>query len=418
MIVATAEARESDSSGSDNLAGPWHQEAESDESPAREILDQTYSLFDGGNPIGKRHLVATEKAQTLSIDEETLLTLGLPGAVGIVERDTSIDYSLSGDGSQTLRGEFSVKEAGAPVTSGTFELADGQAVMAWTSYSERGHTLETPKKQNATVKPPAGPIVFESTILVIGPRLLPDDGQRKIVWAEIDNTPKETLVEFKTGYRLERTRRAEGAGFTIAVFEPDSSSPEMALDFDAEGECERIRAGSTIVMQPQQMPLPKGQIERELLRVETGKPFKEVESAFEQYFKVKHPLYAELSDRPGLEELVRSKAERRKLAEEAEACPVGKIINSFPGKPSLTFVETSELSKDEISLVEVDLYHNADGTCRVVVREQHREKRDGVAFAKSKPITEEDIRRIIKHAAAGTGNAQPSAESQDSAKRS
>ena len=135
---------------------------------------------------------------------------------------------------------------------GTVEFKNGEALTRWTSYTERGQELETPKKQQATVTPPAGPLVFGHTIQVVGPLLLPEDGERKIVWGNFDDhTPTgKPLIEYQAGCRLRRTNRPEGAGFTITLFEPDSDTPEMILEFDVRGNCESIRAGSTTVMKP------------------------------------------------------------------------------------------------------------------------------------------------------------------------
>jgi len=249
----------------------------------------------------------------------------------------------------------------------------------------------------------------------VGPLLLRDEGEREVVWAEFDDDSKKSLVEFKAGSRIKRTERAQGDGFTITFYEPKSSEPEMTLDFDAEGKCERIQAGSTTVMQPRHMPLPKAKEERVLFRIETNKPCKEVESAIHQYYVDKYPQFAALNawsvgESKTLEESL------RKLGRLQDASPVSTMVNSSPDMPFMIFAERTELSESEVSVVTVELYRNEDGTCRVVVREATREKQDGDPFAKGKPITEEEIRSFIKHAAA-VEHAQPPVKSDASTNR-
>ncbi len=151
-----------------------------------------------------------------------------------------------------MRGTTSTKEQGSLVMHGTVEFKNGEALTSWTSYTERGRKLETPRKQQATVRPPSGPLVLESTIQVVGPLLLPQDGERKVVSATFNNHVRagKPLVEYVAGCKLRRTTRPEGAGFTIALFKPDSEKPEMTWEYDSKGKCESIQMGSTTVMKP------------------------------------------------------------------------------------------------------------------------------------------------------------------------
>ena len=224
-------------------------------SGARIILDQGYTILDGGEEIGSRHLVVTKKDETLSIVEEYSLALQFDGApLGIVERNVSAVYAVAGDTPLLMRGTNSTKEQGGLVMHGTVELENGKAEMKWTDHTESGRKLDRPSQQLATVKAPPGPLVLGSTIQVVGPLLLPKDGDRIVGWATFNNRVRKgkPLVEYKAGCTLKRTSRLEGAGFTITLFEPHSDKPEMTWEFDSKGNCESVQLASTTVMKPRE----------------------------------------------------------------------------------------------------------------------------------------------------------------------
>jgi len=230
-------------------------EVNTDASAPRTILDQGYTILDVGKEIGSRRLVVTENDQTLSIVEEYSLALKFEGApLGIVERDFSAVYSVAGDTPVLMRGTTSTKEQGALVMHGTAEFSSGEALTSWTSYTDGGRKLDPPTKQQATVKPPPGPLVLGSTIQVVGPLLLPEEGECKVVVATFNNKVRngKPLVEYEAGCRLERTSRPEGAGFTITVFEPESDEPEMTWEYDRNGNCQSIQLSRTTVMKPRE----------------------------------------------------------------------------------------------------------------------------------------------------------------------
>lgn len=212
------------------------------------------TILDSGKEIGSRRLVVTENEETLSIVEESSLALTFDGApLGIVELDVSAVYAVAGDTPRIMRATTSAKEQGALLMHGTVEFETGEALTRWTTYKQSGRKLEPPRKQQATLKqPPSGPLMLDSTIQIVGPLLLPKDGERTIVRAKFNNEAREgkPLVEYEARCRLRRTSRPGGAGFTITVFKPDSDKPEMTLEYDSQGTCESIQLTRTTVMKP------------------------------------------------------------------------------------------------------------------------------------------------------------------------
>jgi hypothetical protein len=227
---------------------------DTDASATRTILDQGYTILDGGKEIGSRRLVVTESDQALSIADETSLALTFDGApLGIVELDVSAVYSVAGDTPRLMRATTSAKEQGALLMHGSVEFSSEQAVAKWTTYKDGGRKLEPPRKQQATLKqPPPGPLMLDSTIQVVGPLLLPEDGERKFVRVEFNDEAREgeAPVAYEAGWRLRRTTPPEEAGFTITIFKPESDKPEMTWEYDSQGNCQSIQLAPTTVMKP------------------------------------------------------------------------------------------------------------------------------------------------------------------------
>lgn len=134
-----------------------------------------------------------------------------------------------------------------------------------------------------------------------------------------------------------------------------------------------------------------GQTQKEPVR-----EFDAVRSAIRSYYVDKYPLFAALVNRkkaiPGTLE------QRRQIGQLASTSPVSEIINSFPGKPYVTFVERTQGANGEVVQVSVDLYLNPDGTCRVEVTNTKRKKGATESAARSQPITEEKVRQLVDQA--------------------
>ncbi|MDG2224653.1 MAG: serine/threonine-protein kinase [Rubripirellula sp.] len=222
-------------------------------SATRILQDQGYKILDNGKEIGSRRLVVTQRGQNLNIAEEYSLGLKWEGApVGIVERDITAEYSLVDDQPVAVLATTSAKEEGSLVIQAAVEFKNGEAVMQWTTYTERGIRLETPRQEKLTVKTPPGPLLLQSAIEILGPRMLTEDGEQKVVCVTFNQRIRSgrPLVEYETDCTIRRTTRPEQAGFTIALFKGDVSKPEVSWEYDVDGNCERVPTGSTTVMIP------------------------------------------------------------------------------------------------------------------------------------------------------------------------
>jgi tRNA A-37 threonylcarbamoyl transferase component Bud32 len=123
-----------------------------------------------------------------------------------------------------------------------------------------------------------------------------------------------------------------------------------------------------------------------------------IRTAVRQYYIDKYPLFAAaarqrtdiLSDPRKLLDAER----QRQIGVLVGNAPVSEVINSFPGKPYVTFTEVTRASGNEVSVVCVNLYRNADGTCRYEVTQRQRKRLPDEPVAGSKPITAEEVRKL------------------------
>ena len=128
-----------------------------------------------------------------------------------------------------------------------------------------------------------------------------------------------------------------------------------------------------------------------------------IQAALRNHFMDKHPLFAaSVNQRTKIISDLRKLGDtetRRQIGELAMNSPVSEVINSFPGKPYVTFTEATRASGDEVIVVSVNLYRNTDGTCRFEVTQKERKKLAGETIANGKPITEEEVRKLVREIA-------------------
>lgn len=135
-----------------------------------------------------------------------------------------------------------------------------------------------------------------------------------------------------------------------------------------------------------------------------------IQAALREYYMDKHPLFvASVNHRTKILSDLRKLGDmetRRQIGELAINSPVSEVINSFPGKPYVTFTEVTRASGDEVSVVSVNLYRNANGTCRFEVTQKERKKLAGETIANGKPITEEEVRKLVRRIAKDSAGAR------------
>lgn len=183
-------------------------------------------------------------------------------------------------------------------------------------------------------------------------------------------------------------------------------SGDLQHGTDMPGMLKATRKGATFVFltlewkpigDPGLANLPGSQ--RQNIDMIADRPVGEVQSAIRSYYVDKYPLFAAsvnqrtnlLSDLPKL----RDKEWLRQIGELETGSPVAEIINSFPGQPYVTFLEATELSTTMVLATKVNLYKTGDDSCRIVVTHKPRARNGNETVAKSNPITENELRKLV-----------------------
>jgi len=205
--------------------------------PTVEILcDKRYRIAapeDVGKELGRYHIrgVRREGEETIRITEElTLVRRGKKGGYA-----STVVYTAA--------------PAVAPVQADATTLLEGKLCMTGkvafqkTTWSHSclglldprtGAKISPPREYVKQALPkPAGLLVFQSALPVLGPRFLARPGEAKVVWVEFpDDIAAPELITLKPGHRLVRTKPDADGRYFIRVYGPHSDKPRADAQFD------------------------------------------------------------------------------------------------------------------------------------------------------------------------------------------
>ena len=200
------------------------------------LCDKHYKIVapkDVATELGRYHIRAVQPvgAKSLHITEELALELKgkkLGYTSTVVYADGPENAPVKADAKTTFEGK--------PCMTGEVKFRDETM-----SYSCRGllnlrggDKIEPPKEYKKTDLPkPGGALVFQSALPVLGPRILPMQGEKEIVWVEFpDDLAAPELINFKKGHRLVRTAPDAEGRYFIRAFGPNSDKPVSNVEFD------------------------------------------------------------------------------------------------------------------------------------------------------------------------------------------
>lgn len=130
------------------------------------------------------------------------------------------------------------------------------------------------------------------------------------------------------------------------------------------------------------------------LEIVADEPCEEIENDIRQYYVDKYTTFAQLN---GLSpKQIYSIENTHKVEGLIKATPVSAFNNSFPYGPYFTFMERTELPNERVSVRRIDLHINDDRTCRIVLSVDEQKNDNRYPFAVGAPISEEEIRDLIK----------------------
>lgn len=224
------------------------------ESKAPESVDQpdgrdtTYKIIDldKGGEIGKRRLKITEGDDSWTFEETMEVTLkgkvmGWTSTV-IYSAKESL-YPTGAEVETTVNGKVCMQSAV------TFE--QGLVKVSATILSKKnGDDIDPPIKGEKGMPLPEGTILFQSSLQVIGPLLLPQQGELQgVVMAEfpddIDNP-----INLKKDWRMVRKDSSSGS-FSLKLYYTEAEEPTAVIEFDAQGKCLSESPHKSILFMPE-----------------------------------------------------------------------------------------------------------------------------------------------------------------------
>ena len=214
-----------------NVSGAVSLMAEKTENSAGStILDQDFRILSiaDNKALGVRRLQASDDGKAVEIVETATMDfhdkkVGWTSTVIYPKERPVLKASAETtvDGERRMEGSVSFDHAkGVLQMSGNF-IKDGQV-----------SPLPLPTGDVSIAK---GTILFQSALSVIGPQLLREPGTiDEIVLAEFPDDV-HGLVQFKEGFRLERTAMDSDGGFTLKLHGPHGTDPVATVTFDGQG---------------------------------------------------------------------------------------------------------------------------------------------------------------------------------------
>jgi hypothetical protein len=177
-----------------------------EEPTGKVLLDQSFEMATKPGPeapaVGSYTLRAVEFADRIDI-AETITVEHRGQKIGFV---STVVYERHAEGVPTAsRGKATTTADGQPVMIASFRV-EGRKILARATImrSRQGDAVAPPRQWERTIDLPEGPVVTNSAIAVIGPRLLGDPGETQIAWVEFPDDVDEA-INVKQGFRLARS---------------------------------------------------------------------------------------------------------------------------------------------------------------------------------------------------------------------
>ncbi len=136
-----------------------------------------------------------------------------------------------------VKGTAETRIDGKPCMTGTVQFQADTLSYSWlVSLDKRtGERLDPAKRyEKKDVPKPAGHLLFQSAVPVLGPRVLAKKGElADVVFIEFPDDTDE-LIHLKGRHRLVREARDEDGRFTMKLFRARSHKPALDIQFDKQ----------------------------------------------------------------------------------------------------------------------------------------------------------------------------------------
>lgn len=203
------------------------------------IVDRDFKIIgpDGERELGRYGIRAEidDAGESIKIVETSSINYrGKPASA-----KSTVTYRIDSELTPTS-GVVETKVDGNTCMTGSLAIEGREVTGKCTGHTNKrtGEAIDPPKEMEKTFSLPAeGFILFQSSVMSIGPRILPEEGElTDVIFVEFpDDLGAPELVNFKKEYRLVREAADERGVYKITVFSP-RKDPIMSARFDANDQ--------------------------------------------------------------------------------------------------------------------------------------------------------------------------------------
>jgi hypothetical protein len=201
------------------------------------LVDQSFAVFEpkGKESVGNYQIKAVSRKADGLIEITELFAAKYRGKKAEI---TSTILYTGGANPSPVSGTAETRIDGKVCLKGTVTVTEKTVTCEGTTFIDErtGEALNPPKVYpKEDIRRPEGILLFQSTASVVGPLLLPKEGETRIVLVEFpDDLYAPEFIRLNKDYRLARGKANDKGEFDMQVLEPRGDRPIFQFMLDKE----------------------------------------------------------------------------------------------------------------------------------------------------------------------------------------
>jgi hypothetical protein len=195
------------------------------------LIDQSFTLHQPGDTVadsvGIYSIHAQEDAGQIRITESVQLTI----EEGTIDMTSIVVYKQNDNKAWVLHAAAATTGVDGNIVMKVNVQPSGKQWEVNTTYLRQpfGEAFDEPKKSKRKITFPAGPVLFSSARVVMGPRLQTQPGEQAIVWVEFPDDLDED-INIKEGFSLVRDKPDDQGNMMLWVRSEHQTIGPLPLD--------------------------------------------------------------------------------------------------------------------------------------------------------------------------------------------
>lgn len=200
-----------------------------------EICDKRFKVFtrDGETELGTYRIQASTKTAAKEIEIVEAVSMVYRGKK--LSLESTVTYDTAATAISPTTGTAETTLDGKVCMKGSVALSNMKRTYSFEAKGfldkRSGEKIDPPSKFAKDGQPlPEGAIIFQSALIAIGPKFLPQAGELKnVVWVEFpDDIGASELINFKEEHRMVRTKADAGGEFELKLYEDETDEQVVA----------------------------------------------------------------------------------------------------------------------------------------------------------------------------------------------